>query len=87
MQTLLRYKNKNKELSNKIQQKMCKIIHTGSNPSKKSILLSCSFFKLKNMYKSIEKYANGLEDLINFITNEKKPFFIRIHPFFFSFGH
>ena len=79
MNMLFRYREENRKSSFNIQKKMCDIKHTGSTPPQNCIMLSCSIFKLKNMYKSIEKYANGLEDLINFITNEKKPFFIRVY--------
>jgi len=39
-------------------------IYTGELPTNNDILISCSIFKLKNMYKKFEKYINGLVNLI-----------------------
>jgi len=48
-----------------------KLEYFGTYPNNDSILLSCSIFKLKKYYNSIDKYINGLIDLITFVLNYK----------------
>ena len=41
-----------------------KFKYTGIFPNKNDILISCSIFKLKNLYKDFSKYTIGLNILI-----------------------
>ena len=38
----------------------CKLRYFGTPPNNDSVLITCSIFQLKNMYRNLDKYTNGL---------------------------
>lgn len=62
---------------------LCNIEYSGNEPNDKSIILSCSLFKLNNMYRDITIYIDGLEDTINFINKLIKDTGLDIYIFLY----
>ena len=45
----------------------CKLRYFGTPPNNDSVLITCSIFQLKNMYRNLDKYTNGLFKLIEYV--------------------
>jgi hypothetical protein len=49
--------------------KVCKFEYLGKDPVEEEIIVSCSIFKLKSMYRDITIYVNGLRKIIEYICD------------------
>lgn len=58
---------------------LCNLKYTGATPNKSHILISCSIFKLKDMYRNFHVYINGLCSLIEYISTAEDKTLIRIY--------
>ena len=62
--------NKSKNES-KNESVLCNLSYSNNIPEKDAIILSCSIFKLNDMYRDMTEYINGLKKIIKWIENDK----------------
>ena len=48
---------------------ICKFEIIGPEPTKDSVIVSCSIFKLNDMYRDITVYLDGLKRIIEFVND------------------
>ena len=58
---------------------LCNLSYSNNIPEKDAIILSCSLFKLNDMYRDITIYINGLKKIVKWIENNKHKLHLYIY--------
>ena len=58
---------------------LCNLSYSNNIPEKDAIVLSCSLFKLNDMYRDITIYINGLKKILKWIENNKHKIHLYIY--------
>ena len=58
---------------------LCNLSYSNNIPEKDAIILSCSLFKLNDMYRDITIYINGLKKILKWIENNNHKIHLYIY--------
>ena len=58
---------------------LCNLSYSNTIPEKDAIILSCSLFKLNDMYRDITVYINGFKKMLKWIENNKHKIHLYIY--------